>query len=48
VCKLLPTPSPVLEKVAEVLAAEDIGVGAWAVGFLWEVAKTCGWEMVCF
>jgi hypothetical protein len=28
-----------LEKVAEVLAAEDIGVGGWAVGFPWEVAK---------
>jgi hypothetical protein len=45
----------VLEKVVEVLVAEDIGVGAWAVGFPWEVAKTCGWErkkwcfdLVCF
>lgn len=32
----------VLEKVAEVLAAYDIGVGVWAVGFPWEVAKMCG------
>ena len=30
----------------EVLAADDTGVGAWAVGFPWEVAKTCDLEEI--